>query len=213
MKPKHFLSIIGLTGFFAIVFDITDFKTAYYILKPLTSLLIVMLPFCFSTLTVKSYSFYIATGLICCLIGDVILLFEAFFIYGLSVFLCGHLFFLRAFVKQQGFKWPFLPGLLLLLFSILIVFLCYDNLEGFLIPVLLYIGVILLMSWQGIALQQNKKQTHFRFIGWAVGLFLISDAFIALNKFYFSFKYSGLLILSTYWIAISLIALTAIRKD
>jgi hypothetical protein len=32
---------------------------------------------------------------------------------------------------------------------------------------------------------------------------------LALNKFYIPFAYSGVLILSTYWLAISLIALSA----
>ncbi|MBH46109.1 MAG: hypothetical protein CMC93_05790 [Flavobacteriaceae bacterium] len=45
-----------------------------------------------------------------------------------------------------------------------------------------------------------------RHIGWALVLFLLSDAILALDKFYIPFAYSGVLILSTYWIAITIIA-------
>ena len=136
-------------------------------------------------------------------------LFESFFLYGLTSFLVGHLCFLYAFVKQQGFQWPVIPGIFLGSIASTILFLCYDNLGALLLPVLVYIGVILIMSWQGIALQRQNKHFTFRYVGWAVVLFLFSDAVLALNKFYIPFAYSGVLILSTYWLAICLIALSA----
>jgi uncharacterized membrane protein YhhN len=47
------------------------------------------------------------------------------------------------------------------------------------------------------------------FLGWAISLFLFSDALIAVDKFYFSLSFSRVLILATYWIAIFLIARSA----
>ncbi|MBH46110.1 MAG: hypothetical protein CMC93_05795 [Flavobacteriaceae bacterium] len=58
----------------------------------------------------------------------------------------GHLCLLYAFVRQHGFKWPFVAGVLLIGFSVAIIFLCYDNLGALFIPVLFYIGEILMKS-------------------------------------------------------------------
>jgi len=74
------------------------------------------------------------------------------------------------------------------------------------ISVFAYVGIIVLMSWQGIALQQNNLRANFRRIGWALGLFMLSDSLLALNKFYQPIPFSGLLILSTYWTSVFLFA-------
>jgi len=209
MNPKTQLVLIGVSGLFAILFDLVDFSIGFYCTKPLTTLLILTLPLRFPHDQLKAYRKTVFWGLLFCLIGDSFLLFESFFLYGLTSFLVGHLCFLYAFVKQQGFQWPLVPGIFLVSIASTILFLCYDNLGALLLPVLVYIGVILIMSWQGIALQRQNKHFTFRYVGWAVGLFLFSDAVLALNKFYIPFAYSGVLILSTYWLAISLIALSA----
>ena len=208
MNPKTQLVLIGVSGLFAILFELVDFSIGFYCTKPLTTLLILTLPLRFPHDQLKAYKKTVLLGLLFCLIGDSFLLFESFFLYGLTSFLVGHLCFLFAFVKQQGFQWPLVPGIFLSSIASTILFLCYDNLGALLLPVLVYIGVILIMSWQGIALQRQNKHFTFRYVGWAVGLFLFSDAVLALNKFYIPFAYSGVLILSTYWLAISLIALS-----
>ena len=208
MNPKTQLVLIGVSGLFAILFELVDFSIGFYCTKPLTTLLILTLPLRFPHDQLKAYKKTVLLGLLFCLIGDSFLLFESFFLYGLTSFLVGHLCFLYAFVKQQGFQWPLVPGIFLSSIASTILFLCYDNLGALLLPVLVYIGVILIMSWQGIALQRQNKHFTFRYVGWAVGLFLFSDAVLALNKFYIPFAYSGVLILSTYWLAISLIALS-----
>lgn len=209
MNPKTQLVLIGVSGLFAILFDLVDFSIGFYCTKPLTTLLILTLPLRFPHDQLKAYRKTVLWGLLFCLIGDSFLLFESFFLYGLTSFLVGHLCFLFAFVKQQGFQWPLVPGIFLCSIASTILFLCYENLGALLLPVLVYIGVILIMSWQGIALQRQKEDFTFRYVGWAVGLFLFSDAVLALNKFYIPFAYSGVLILGTYWLAISLIALSA----
>jgi len=209
MNPKTQLVLIGVSGLFAILFDLVDFSIGFYCTKPLTTLLILTLPLRFPHDQLKAYRKTVLWGLLFCLIGDSFLLFESFFLYGLTSFLIGHLCFLYAFVKQQGFQWPVIPGIFLGSIAYTILFLCYDNLGALLLPVLVYIGVILIMSWQGIALQRQNKHFTFRYVGWAVVLFLFSDAVLALNKFYIPFAYSGVLILSTYWLAICLIALSA----
>ena len=69
------------------------------------------------------------------------------------------------------------------------------------VPVLVYILVILMMS--GLAwerhFQLELQQTLFAVCG--AGLFLLSDALLAWNRFRLKFKSAQVLILSTYYAA------------
>ena len=146
-----------------------------------------------------------------CLFGDAFLLFNSYFLFGLGSFLIGHLFFLNAFVKRQGWQKRYGIGLFLVILAIGICWLIQDKLNTLLIPVLLYMLVIVLMSWQGWGLALNSKTKNLRSLGLGVSLFMFSDTLIAFDKFYIPFSYSGLLILATYWIAIYIIALSGTR--
>jgi uncharacterized membrane protein YhhN len=148
-------------------------------------------------------------GLFFCLVGDSFLLVESYFVWGLASFLVAHLIFLFAFIKRQGWLWEPRVAVVLALIAVGVFTLVSDDLDSLFYPVLIYLIVIVLMSWQGWALTLNPKLEYRSFLGWAVSLFLFSDALIAVDKFYFSFSFSGVLILATYWIAIFLIARSA----
>ena len=206
MKPYGFLVAIFISGILALFFDFTENQWGFYITKPTTTFIILLYALRYRKKELKNYNLRICLGLFFCLVGDTLLLFDTYFIFGLVSFLIGHLCFLVAFYGQQGFKWPKSIGLLLILTAITILYLCFPNLGVLKIPVFAYVGVIVLMSWQGIALQQNNLRSNFRRVGWAVVLFMFSDSLLALNKFYLSIPYSGLLILSTYWTSVFLFA-------
>lgn len=206
MKPYGFLVAIFISGILALFFDFTENQWGFYITKPTTTFIILLYALQYRKKELKNYNLRICLGLFFCLVGDTLLLFDTYFIFGLVSFLIGHLCFLVAFYGQQGFKWPKSIGLLLILTAMTILYLCFPNLGVLKIPVFAYVGVIVLMSWQGIALQQNNLRSNFRRVGWAVGLFMFSDSLLALNKFYLSIPFSGLLILSTYWTSVFLFA-------
>ena len=206
MKPYGFLVAIFISGILALFFDFTENQWGFYITKPTTTFIILLYALRYRKKELKNYNLRICLGLFFCLVGDTLLLFDTYFIFGLVSFLIGHLCFLVAFYGQQGFKWPKSIGLLLILTAMTILYLCFPNLGVLKIPVFAYVGVIVLMSWQGIALQQNNLRSNFRRVGWAVSLFMFSDSLLALNKFYLSIPFSGLLILSTYWTSVFLFA-------
>ena len=107
MNPKTQLVLIGVSGLFAILFDLVDFSIGFYCTKPLTTLIDLDTSLALSSRSTKEHTErQCLWGLLFCLIGDSFLLFESFFLYGLTSFLIGHLCFLYAFVKQQGFQWP-----------------------------------------------------------------------------------------------------------
>jgi uncharacterized membrane protein YhhN len=144
-----------------------------------------------------------------CLFGDVFLLFESYFVFGLGAFLIGHLFFLFAFVSVHGGSWKPKIGIVLFAFASVIFVLIQENLKELYYPVMIYVLVIVLMSWQGWGLALNTEVKKQRQLGLGVTLFLFSDTLIALDKFYFSFSIAGILILISYWFAVFLIAQSA----
>ena len=204
LSHSQFRILIFIIGFTAIVADIIN-NCAFFILKPFCTATIIAYSLSCRNPTLKKYPLQISIGLFFCLLGDSFLLLETFFIQGLVSFLIAHLIFLFAFIKRQGWQWR--PKIILVLLPIaaaIFIFISKD-LGDLYIPVMIYLIVILLMSWQGWAmtLNQKLKQHH---LGLAVSLFLFSDALIAINKFSYNFSFSGALILSSYWLSIYLIA-------
>jgi len=206
----HLRLLILISAILAIVLDGIG-SVGFFVFKPLTTILILLLPTLYQDSEAKIYVKSIVFGLVFCLFGDAFLLFNSYFLFGLGSFLIGHLFFLFAFVKRQGWQKRYGIGLFLVILAIGICWLIQDKLNTLLIPVLLYMLVIVLMSWQGWGLALNSKTKNLRSLGLGVSLFMFSDTLIAFDKFYIPFSYSGLLILATYWIAIYIIALSGTR--
>ena len=206
----HLRLLILISAILAIVLDGIG-SVGFFVFKPLTTILILLLPTLYQDSEAKIYVKSIVFGLVFCLFGDAFLLFNSYFLFGLGSFLIGHLFFLYAFVKRQGWQKRYGIGLFLVILAIGLCWLIQDKLNTLLIPVLLYMLVIVLMSWQGWGLALNSKTKNLRSLGLGVSLFMFSDTLIAFDKFYIPFSYSGLLILATYWIAIYIIALSGTR--
>jgi len=128
--------------------------------------------------------------------GDVLLAWdgEALFVFGLAAFLCGHLCYLMNLRPLTALK----PLLLLpyLAFACLVLSLMWPNLGGMTVPVMLYMAVILTMSY---ATWCSAKSNRWLVIG---GLFFIlSDSLIGLNKFYQAIPAAGSWIMLTYYLA------------
>jgi len=204
---KFFLStLILFVAFLAIFFNATGKNALFLILKPLTTILILLFSVFFG---IKKNIFYtwVIIALIFCLAGDTLLLKEAYFIWGLLAFLIAHLCFSLSFISLGGFKLYFIPLILLLVFGISYYWMIYNGLQDLKIPVLIYFMVILFMGWQGISLRVWKNVLPYTLIFVAVLLFITSDALLAWAKFKAPFRWDGVLILATYWISIFLIAL------
>lgn len=204
-QHKILIMAFGIAAISAELFN----SPSFIALKPLCTISILAYLLLFRNTAINSFSKRIGIGLFFCLVGDTFLLFESYFIWGLASFLVAHLIFLYDFIKRQGWLWEPRVAVVLALIAVGVFTLVSDDLDSLFYPVLIYLIVILLMSWQGWALALNTKMEYRSFLGWAVSLFLFSDALIAIDKFYYSFSFSGILILSTYWIAIFLIARSA----
>ena len=204
--PKlHWIFIQAFIGI-AIYFSFTNSYNFYALFKGGTTVLIVLIPLLYASRPFDRYTKLILIGLFFCLGGDLLLLDEAYFVFGLGSFLIAHLCFMLGFLDKESSYHPI--GILLVLTMIGATYYCYlfNDLGPLKIPVLVYILVILLMAWRGFSLININHENRYKTIAIAVVLFMFSDAMIALNKFKFSFNLSSLLILWTYWTSIFLIA-------
>ena len=180
------------------------------IFKPISLILIILIAVVFPAID-ANYKIFILAGLVLSLFGDIFLIYpEQHFKKGLTAFLIGHIFYIIAFVVSGGVHftaWIFLPvtlGGILYLQSIL----PYSGKMK--IPIIVYVIIIASMGW--IAIERLNYITTIGTILAAIGavLFMISDAVLALNKFKKPFISAELIILTTYFTAQLLLAVSVI---
>ncbi|WP_232787761.1 lysoplasmalogenase [Paraglaciecola sp. MB-3u-78] len=143
--------------------------------------------------------------------GDLLLAFDEF-IFGVAAFLLAQLSYAVLFRHYwQGFqrRWPLC--VLLIMYMLIMVWLLIPNLGNLQLPVIAYLLTIAAMGL--LALHSSLP------IRWAVLgaiLFIISDSFIAINKFINPFPYESYWIMSTYYAAQFMLVsgfLTSVRQD
>jgi uncharacterized membrane protein YhhN len=152
-------------------------------------------------------------GLLLSWAGDVIL--ELSFIPGLACFLVAHVMYLSVFLLTPGENILFRRSYLLIpvaLYGAGLILYLNNDLEEMRIPVILYAIIILTMLGTAInRLMKVNKPSYWLVLAGAI-LFVLSDSAIAVNKFTLPFKFSGILIMSTYVIAQYLIIKGYIRQ-
>jgi len=138
--------------------------------------------------------------------GDILLLWDEFFLPGLGCFLLAHLAYIGFFLKVRYTNYP-LP-----LCKYLLIFLTEAVVLGFLFFMLPYLGSLtipVIIYAIAISFTLLCVMHAFRFreqpMGWycIAGsiLFICSDAMIALAHFYHSFPAAGICIMLTYGLA------------
>lgn len=203
--------LIIISALLAMYMEFLGNRTVYMVLKPLTTILVTSLLFFLPKQESSKFKMLIVAALLFCLLGDILLLFPTYFVFGLAAFLVGHLLFSAGFIRLKGFHPDRTSFLILYGIGASLFFWLQSGLGEFMVPVGVYVLVICFMAWQGIGLFLKDKRKEFLFIAIAVLLFMFSDTMIAISKFKTDFEYSSIVILSTYWMSIGLIA-NAVRK-
>ena len=156
-------------------------------------------------------------ALICSLLGDILLMFNAqnpqFFIFGLIAFLVAHIMYILLFVKDRNSSKNILPFvIILLIYASALFYLLKNGLGNMLIPVIIYMLVILTMATTAILRKDNvSKQSYFLVFMGAL-LFMLSDSLLALNMFYKPIPLANFAIMITYALAQFLIVIGILKQ-
>lgn len=154
-------------------------------------------------------------------LGDVFLMLESksniFFIAGLVSFLITHVFYISYFtqIKRAGSslaKKHFYLPILLVFYTLSLLYILMPHLDHLKIPVIIYAIVISVMLYTTLALPYTVNRTVRQLLIAGAVFFVISDSLLALNKFYKAFPYAALLIRLSYCIAQYFIVRGFIRK-
>lgn len=188
--------------------------TLLYVFKPATTVLILLLAVgCWPE--AGDYLAWIAAGLLFSLAGDVFLMLPArrngadWFIPGLGSFFIAHLCYIWAFGSQHGYSFDPLIALPLGIVLAGMAALLLPRAEGLRIPVAAYIGVIGLMVWQaGSWWMLDTASTAARLAFAGAVIFAVSDGVLGTNRFVRAFGPAEFILLSTYYLAQFLIALS-----
>jgi len=182
-------------------------QRAVYLFKPLTTILILILALVHGEPTL--YRTIITFGLFFSLLGDIFLMLpDDHFLMGLVSFLLAHLAYIGAFGLGAGWAVYALALPPFLLFGGAVWYLLSPRLGKMRLPAFVYMLAILLMGWQA-ANQMLATGTTAALMALAGALlFLVSDSVLALNRFRKAVPAAQVIILSTYYAAQMLIALS-----
>ena len=191
MRNILFAFAIIFSLYYVFLFDTipSDLKMVFKLIP-----MVLIISFALSTRNVnRRYYTLICIGLVFCAIGDYAL---QWFIFGLTSFLIGHIFYIAAF--SGGAKpVPTVVKAPLLVYGMLMALWMCMTLIGndeivLAIAVFAYISVILTMGWMSF-----RTGSTFAIIG--ALLFITSDSILAINKFITDVPFSHELIMFTYY--------------
>ena len=181
----------------------------HWLFKPLTTILVFVLMVPGPALSTLP-GIAISAGLALSLAGDVFLMLPGDrFLGGLASFLLAHLAYVVAFSSGVGLlphPWVAVPYAAA---TLAFLALLWPGLGPRLrVPVTLYVALLALMAAQacGRALSLGTFASLLGAVGAAI--FVVSDATLAFDRFRTRFRWAKAAVLSTYWVAQTLIALS-----
>ena len=178
----------------------------YMVVKPLTMLFIIALPLLDVREEYSTYAYLVITGLIFSLLGDLFLLYpKKYFNNGLYSFLVAHVLYAFAF-NQNVSEYCLGVAAVIVVFVLVVTKYLAPKLGAMKYPVILYILVISTMLYLG--LNHDRQLLTITYVSIGAILFTTSDTVFAFNKFYKKFSFAEPIILSTYFLAQLMFALT-----
>jgi uncharacterized membrane protein YhhN len=211
---------IAISAVATIVCEERGWRRGVYVFKPLTTGLILALTMILlaavllwtrrrrEALVIACSLALLWAGLVFSLFGDVFLMLPRDrFVPGLVSFLVAHLLYVAAF-RQGGVGFRWMLALPYALYAAVLLRVLLPRVGALKIPVLVYALVLTAMAW--IAAERAAAGLPGGSLA-AIGaaLFVVSDSALALNRFVRPFRGAQPLVLSTYYAAQTLIALSS----
>jgi uncharacterized membrane protein YhhN len=208
--------IIWVLSVWAFVFGVLAIRAHYkgprllvYLFRPITMAVIISLVLEAGSHAGPYYRYAIAAGLVISLAGDVFMMLrKKRFLEGLICFLVAQICYTFAFLSGIRLKFSSWPTLPLLIWTVLVVVILYPHLGKMRVPVIIYVLVIITMA--RAALERAIQLPGTAPLAAAAGgiLFVISDSVVAFDRFVKPFRSAQAFILSAYFAAQWLIALS-----
>jgi uncharacterized membrane protein YhhN len=186
-----------------------DRRRTHYLFKPLTIIFIILIALESKFPTSSFYKYAIIAGLLFSLAGDIFLMLPRDrFTAGLISFLIAHLFYIAAFWSESGRALSIRAVIPFLIYGSLMLRMLWRDLGKMRLPVLIYMLVILMMGWTATSrmMVTGERGSMLAFTG--ALLFIASDSMLAIDRFKGRFKGAQAYILTTYFAAQWLIALS-----
>lgn len=181
-------------------------RVQVYIAKPLTVVLIILVALQTKHETAASYKSLVVAGLLCSLAGDVFLMLPRDrFAAALVSFLVAHLFYVAAFASGVR-AWSVWWAAALAVYGALMLGLLWRGFGRLKAAVVVYVAAILLMAWAALSRWSGADGGTWAAAG--ALLFVASDSALAWNRFKGEFGGAQALLLSTYFAAQWLIAVS-----
>lgn len=209
MESIHLLPAIIISAIVAIFGKYSENKTAFYIFKPLTTMLIIFMTIMNASVVNVNYKYFILAAMFASLLGDYLLMMpgDGKFLQGLIAFLLAHVIYSGAFYYGSN-SFSLILIIPFAVYGIVYIFFIKKNLGRFYYPVILYVAVISLMGFLSLNLFENSNDgiKIYAFVG--ALLFILSDSILGYNRFVKKFFVAEIFILSTYYSAQVLIAMS-----
>jgi uncharacterized membrane protein YhhN len=205
-KSSRQLAILyGLIGLIELLSEFTreSFPMLHYLSKPLLMpVLLLYFRASWSGSLRERSAIIMQLAIVFSWLGDVFLMLtgEQWFIPGLGSFLVAQLLYAYLFsrdnkgwlTKNPGWIAPFV------LYAGGLLYLIWPGLGALWVPVCIYASAIMLMAVTALNRKGVVSQQSFQLVLIGAILFVISDSFIAINKFAYPFEASRLVIMGTY---------------
>ncbi len=203
--------LIAASGFLTIRAKINAHTRQEYLFKPLTTALIIVIALVETDPVSGTYQGLIVAGLVASLIGDVALMLpdDRWFLYGLLSFLGAHLLYIAAFNLTRDGNAAWYYAVPFVVYGAVMIAWLWPYLGALRAPVLLYMGVILIMAWQAANRWLIEREVDSALLALAGAyLFVASDSVLAVERFRGTWRSAPIWVLSTYYAAQWLIALS-----
>lgn len=142
-------------------------------------------------------------GMIFSLIGDVLLIDNSYFLYGLGAFLIAQLAYTFAFYRsvynQKGWiQTKPIRAVPVLVFTVIMIYVLKTSAGELLPAIVVYAVVISLMLIAALNRKGIAQNDSVNWVIYGAILFVLSDSILAINKFHTSFELANTLVMATY---------------
>lgn len=186
---------------------------AFYFLKPLTTLLI-LIAAATAPGADTGYRSWICLALLLSMCGDIALMFagNAAFMAGLGSFLVAHGVFVWAFLAGGDFAPPVWSGIAAIAAVGFLLWLL-PRTGPLRVPVVLYALALVGMSLAAASRAELRDDPSGTLAVIGACVFLVSDGALAVRQFVGPYPRAQLLILTSYWLAIGVIAVSVAHSS